>query len=310
VRIHRSLGYWTGAGLSENLPPKKGAEPQSPPKLAELLALLESDPASPEALEAAIWILLNTPDGPEVEKGAEVILREHSRDTNLVGLCKELERVRHRCSKPLLEALLKDNPNIDVRGTACFALATLFKDEAKYGQDKKATGEAEKHFERAIAEFGQVKQRGFKLADLAKPELSELRRLTIGKPAPEIEGEDLDGQPMRLSEYRGKVVVIVFWWLGYTEALDHRKLIERMAGKPFALVGVYGEDDLTKGKAEVEKYGITWPSFWDKRHGPISKNWNVRGWPDIWVLDTQGTIRYRGLRGRDLNDAVETLLRE
>ena len=71
-----------------------------------------------------------------------------------------------------------------------------------------------------------------------------------------------------------------------------------------------GEDDLAKGKAEVEKYGIAWPSFWDKRHGPISENWNVRGWPDTWVLDTQGIIRYRGVRGRELNDAVDTLLRE
>ena len=189
-------------------------------------------------------------------------------------------------------------------------MATLLKDEAKYGQDKKATAEAERHFERAIAEFGKVKQRGFKLADLARPELSELRRLTIGKAAPEIEGEDLDGQPLKLSEYRGKVIVIVFWWLRYTEASDHRKLVEHMTGKPVAFVGVCGEDDLAKGKAEVEKYGIAWPSFWDKRHGPISENWNVHGSPDIWVLDTQGLIRYRGVRGRELKDAVETLLRE
>ena len=186
----------------------------------------------------------------------------------------------------------------------------MLKAEAKYGQNKKATAEAEKCFERVIAKFGQVTQQGRKLEDLAKPELSELRRLTIGKPAPEIEGEDLNGRPMKLSDYRGKVVVLTFWWPGYTEAPEHRKLVERMAGKAFAFVGVYGEDDLTKGKAEVEKYGITWPSFRDKRNGPISKNWNVSGWPDIWVLDAQGVIRYRGVRGRELVEAVETLLRE
>lgn len=210
----------------------------------------------------------------------------------------------------MLEALLKDNPSADVRGTACFSLATLLKDEAKYGQDKKATMEAEKLFERVIRDFGQVRQRGFKLEDLAKPELSELRRLSIGKPAPEIEGEDLDGEPMKLSDYRGKVVVLTFWWPGYSEEPDHRKLVERMAGKPFAFVGVYGDDDLTKAKADVEKYGITWPSFWDKRNGPISATWNVRSWPSVWVLDRQGVIRYRGVRGRDLNEAVDTLLRE
>ena len=80
--------------------------------------------------------------------------------------------------------MLKNNPSADVRGTACFSLATLLKDEAKYGQNKKATAEAEKQFERVIAEFGQVKQRGYDLKELARPELSELRRLTIGKVAP------------------------------------------------------------------------------------------------------------------------------
>ena len=38
-----------------------------------------------------------------------------------------------------------------------------------------------------------------------------LRHLAIGKPAPEIEGEDIDGKPLRLSDYRGKVVVLDFW---------------------------------------------------------------------------------------------------
>ena len=311
VRIHRSIGYWTGVGLAEFPPPKKETNSPSPPNLEELLARLEYNPTWPEALEAGTWILLNTPDGPEVDKATEVILREHTGDTNLAYLCKELERVRHRRSKELLEAILKNNPSQDVRGTACFTLATLLKDEAKFGEDKKATAEAEKQFARVIAEFGQVKQRGFPLEELAKPELSELRRLTIGKPAPEIEGEDLDAHPMKLSDYRGKVVVLTFWWSGTLDMLpEHRKLVERMAGKPVAFLGVYGDDDLAKGKAEAEKYGITWPSFWDKHNGPVSTNWNVRSWPNIWVLDPQGVIRYREGGGRELTEAVEKLLRE
>jgi hypothetical protein len=206
---------------------------------------------------------------------------------------------------------LKNNPSAEVRGTACFTLATLFKDEARYGQNKPATAQAEKQFERVIKEFGQVKQRGYPLADLAKPELSELRRLTIGKPAPEIEGTDLDGQPMKLSDYRGKVVVLTFWWsVSLCLLPEHRKLGERMAGQPVAFVGVYGDDDLAKGKAEAKEFGITWPSFWDKRDGPIAKNWNVRSWPNIWVLDAQGVIRYREGYERDLTAAVEKPLHE
>jgi cytochrome oxidase Cu insertion factor (SCO1/SenC/PrrC family) len=49
------------------------------------------------------------------------------------------------------------------------------------------------------------------LGDLATGELFEIRNLAIGKTAPEIEAEDLDGNKFKLSEYRGKVVVIDFW---------------------------------------------------------------------------------------------------
>jgi RNA polymerase sigma factor (sigma-70 family) len=309
ARGNRFLGFWNGAGLEESGVDPRTA-PQTGPKMADVLDLLEYHAASPEGLQAAAWILLNTPDGPEVEKAAEVIQREHTGDTNLVYLCKELGWVRHRCSRGLLEAMLKNNPSADVRGTACFSLARMLKDECKYGENKKVTSEAEKQFERVIAEFGQVKQRGYPLKELAQPELDELRRLTIGNVAPEIEGQDLDGRPMKLSSYRGKVVVITFWPSVYTEATEHRRLVERMAGKPFAFIGVYGYDDLTRAKTDIEKYGITWPSFWDKRDGPITRNWNVHSWPSVWVLDRQGVIRYRDVRWGDLDKAVDTLLRE
>ena len=47
--------------------------------------------------------------------------------------------------------------------------------------------------------------------DLADGYLFEIRNLAIGKVAPDIEGEDLDGKKFKLSDYRGKVVVIDFW---------------------------------------------------------------------------------------------------
>ena len=309
MRIGRSLGHWTGTGLD----PVPWSERKNPPparNLSELLPLLENFPASPEALDAATWIILNTPDGVEVEKAADVIRREHLGNTNLVNLCKGLERLRHRCSTNLLAELLEKNPSAHVRAQACYLLAKLRKEEADFGRNAAARAEAEKLFERVITEFGGNGVYGFDLAWHAKPELSELRRLMIGQPAPEIESENLDGQTMKLSDHRGRVVVLFFWRHDYIEASEHRKLLERMEGKPFSLLGVFIDDDLAKGKANVEKYKVTWPSFWDKRGGPISTDWNVNSWPDIWVLDRQGVIRYRDVRWNELTEAVESLLRE
>jgi len=308
-RIHRRIGYWTGAGLSEFLP-KKGTEAAAPPNMAELMAILENDPTSLSALEAAAWIILNTPDGPEVQKAGEVILLEHTRNTTLGHLCKELERVRPRCTTNLLEAILKENPSAEVRATACFYLATLRKEAAKFGQNRSATAEAEKLFERVTTEFVRLGPVGADLARRAKPELDELRHLLIGMPAPETEGEDIEGQKVNLSDHRGKVVVLAFWCCGYSEAPEHRKFLERMNGKPISLISVTGENRLAKVRAAVGKYEVTWPCLWDNGMGPIHSQWNVRKWLTTFVLDRNGIIRYRDVTGRDLDAAVEVLLRE
>jgi len=45
----------------------------------------------------------------------------------------------------------------------------------------------------------------------AKSELFDLRHLTVGKAAPDVEGEDQDGKKFKLSDYKGKVVLLDFW---------------------------------------------------------------------------------------------------
>ena len=311
-RLSRSLGYWTGAGLSENLPAKT-AKPHTPPDRAELLVVLEHEPDSPAALQVAEWLLLNTPDGPEVEKAAEVILREHIHDTNLVFLCRQLERLRHRCSTKLLEAMLQKNGSTEVRANACLALARLHKDEAKYGQNRQATAEAVKLFERVSAEFGKVREGSTPFSELAKSELYELRRLNIGQTAPHTEGDDLEGRHISLDDYRGQVVLLVFWGRCggcRPEVPPLLKLIERMRGKRFAVLGAYCDDDLDEGKAIAEKSGMTWPSFYDGEGGSVSAAWNNHSWPNYQIVDAKGIIRYREPSEGNLTKPIEALLRE
>ena len=83
-----------------------------------------------------------------------------------------------------------------------------------------------------------------------------------------------------------------------------------MAGKPFAFVAVVHKNDIARAKASVEKHEMTWRCFQDDQEDSIFKQWNVRSWPNIWVLDRQGLIRYRDVRGRELADSVNLLLQE
>ncbi|MFO1460676.1 MAG: sigma-70 family RNA polymerase sigma factor [Verrucomicrobiota bacterium] len=310
VRNQRRIGYWTGNGLSKDLPEPKSTNAPPLHQLPELMALLETVPAAPEALEAAQWILGNTPDGMETEAAADVLIREHLRAPGLAPLCRDLERTRPRSARRLLEGILNDNPDRDTRGLACLILATFSKEESKFGSVPKPTAEAVRLYERVISEFGTVKERGYPLATLAGPELSELREFSIGRAAPEIQGVDLDGQPMSLSSYRGKVTVVIFWWSETSELRNLQNLLEQHAHEPFAIVGVYGDNDVERARAELEQKGVTWLSFDDKRGGPIAREWNVQGWPNFWLIDRKGIIRHRGLRGSALAEAVNTLLRE
>src|SRR5262249_33628345 len=92
-----------------------------------------------------------------------------------------------------------------------------------------------------------------------------------------------------------------------------RSLVKRLADRPFALVGVNSDAGRDKLKPVLQKEQITWRSFWNGpkgTSGPISEAWHVRGWPTIYVLDGAGVIRYRNVRGEDMDRAVDQLLSE
>ena len=90
-----------------------------------------------------------------------------------------------------------------------------------------------------------------------------------------------------------------------------RSLVQRMEGKPFVLLGV--NSDPKKNILEaMKRENITWPFFWDggNTNGPIAKKYKVEGWPTIFVLDGNGVIRYKNVRGEKMDKAVDELLKE
>ena len=73
-----------------------------------------------------------------------------------------------------------------------------------------------------------------------------------------------------------------------------RSLVKRMESKPFALIGVNSDTDRTDCKKKNTEEKITWRSFWNGKEGtqgPISKAWEVQGWPTLYVIDHKGVVR-------------------
>ena len=88
-----------------------------------------------------------------------------------------------------------------------------------------------------------------------------------------------------------------------------RSLVTRMSNKPFALLGVNSDGDREAIKRIVKEKNLTWRSWWDRSTGgEIATAWKVRSWPTIYVLDHEGIIRHKNLRGDSLDKAIDELV--
>ena len=89
-----------------------------------------------------------------------------------------------------------------------------------------------------------------------------------------------------------------------------RSLVTSLQHEPFALLGVNSDASPEIYRQVVERENITWRSFFDggSTDGPIATQWGVRGWPTIYVIDHEGVIRFKDVRGPALDAAVEELL--
>lgn len=154
--------------------------------------------------------------------------------------------------------------------------------------------------------------------EFAKGQLFELRNLVIGKKAPGIEGRDVHGKAMKLSDYRGKVVVLDFGshrscgvCRQYYPHL--RQFVEDYQGKAVALLGISVDDDVKELRTLTEKGEITWPIWWDGENleGPLAAQWVVNAMPMFYVLDRSGVIRDKGfLQPDQIRAIVDALLKE
>src|SRR5262245_39421460 len=88
-----------------------------------------------------------------------------------------------------------------------------------------------------------------------------------------------------------------------------RSLGQRYRNRPFVLLGINSDPDPAMARNVMAAQGMNWRSWWD-RDGNIAAQWQVTFWPSVFVLDGRGNVRFRNVRGRELEQAVDSLLRE
>jgi thiol-disulfide isomerase/thioredoxin len=138
--------------------------------------------------------------------------------------------------------------------------------------------------------------------------------LGVGKPAPEVESLTLDGKKVKLSDYKGKVVLFDIWatWCGPCRAMipHERDLVKKLDGKPFELISVSADDKKEALQKFLEKEPMPWTHWWD--NGPESavlKKFRVRAFPTMYLIDHTGVIRYKWL-GNPGDDKIDAAIDE
>ncbi len=165
--------------------------------------------------------------------------------------------------------------------------------------------------------------KGTTFGDKARELFDEWSNLAEGKPAPEFEGKDLDGKPIRLADYRGKIVILSFWasWCEpcARSIAKEQELAEKWKGQPIVILGVNCDEDLAKARRFAADQKMTWASVSDGSKmvgpceidmGPIARRYHVGRLPAFFVLDGKGLIRFKGGAGEGLDVAIENILKE
>lgn len=137
----------------------------------------------------------------------------------------------------------------------------------------------------------------------------------IDEPAPEIEATDISGAAVSLSSLQGKVVLVDFWATNCPPCLEEMPNIKQLYAKHhdngFEVVGVSLDGDSAIVEEFTGRTEISWPMIVDDRAvTSLRTSYHVPTIPALFVVDRSGKIHQFDVRGRDLQQVIENLLKQ
>jgi cytochrome c biogenesis protein CcmG/thiol:disulfide interchange protein DsbE len=136
----------------------------------------------------------------------------------------------------------------------------------------------------------------------------------MSSPAPALSGQTLDGSTASLAELEGSVAVVNFWATWCKPCREEQPELERVhrdyRDRGVTFLGVDERDDTAAARAWVREFHVTYPSIVDES-GSWADDFGLFGYPDTFVVDAAGTIRwaiYGQTSGAQLREVLDKVL--
>jgi peroxiredoxin len=175
---------------------------------------------------------------------------------------------------------------------------------------------AEKLF-KELLESGVLKDdRTKQMASMQMARIATLRKLKIGLPAIGFSALSDKGKKITLDSYKGKVVLLDFWasWCApcRNEMPNVKKAYSSFHDKGFEIIGVSLDDKKHKFESYMNTQKMPWLQIFDGKgwKSEVGQLYAVNSIPATYLLDRQGKIRYKNLRGKELHTAIAKLVAE
>lgn len=181
--------------------------------IPEFRALAEEAKGTDTEARAWLWVLrLIENDPKQAWEVVELLLSEHMQSRSMEELSGELRYAAHEHGEgrvlEALRAIVAESPHERVRAGALFTLGAVLLESDQAGNK----AEGRDCFEAVIEEYGKLAYGGSSTYEAAATGyLYELEHLQLGMTAPDFESVDENGAKWKLSDYKGKVVVVDFW---------------------------------------------------------------------------------------------------
>jgi hypothetical protein len=237
------------AARSAKTPEERAEVMKLQPKVGDFITrfsdLAKENPKSEIAVKALVWVAMNARGTPASNDAVKTLLNDHpdaKELENVVGMIGM--GMPDPSSADLLRKIVETSPHDSVKARATFSLARLLKQMCDFKERMDAdpqmaeamsrslpkpaleyiqsigteanpieaiNSQIEGLYQTIVDKYADVQMGNRTMGKMAEGALFEMRYLSIGKVAPDIEGKDFDEGAFKLSDYRGKIVVLDFW---------------------------------------------------------------------------------------------------